>query len=206
MNHIKIYKQLIMNRICNPVKSTYKERHHIVPKSEGGSDDADNVVNLTAREHYIAHLLLAKIYGDKKMHSAVIYMQTGKRKKSKFKFNSHLYESMREAFGKKHSEYFKKHYIKEKHWNYGKHWSEEDKEKQRIAHKGQKAWNKGIPMSKEAKKKLSINNGAKRQEVRKKISKARLGKLWWNNDIICKQSKDCPGPEWKKGRLKKKKQ
>ena len=111
MNHIKTYKQLIMNRICNPVKSTYVERHHIVPKSEGGSDDADNIVNLTAREHYIAHLLLAKIYDDKKMHSAVIYMQTNHNKNRVFKFNSRLYEKMREEYGRKISTSYKgRHY------------------------------------------------------------------------------------------------
>ena len=119
-----------MNRICNPVKSAYKERHHIVPKSEGGSDDADNVVNLTAREHYIAHLLLAKIYDDKKMHCAVIYMQTkAKTQKRNFRFNSHLYEKIREEYGNKVSG--------KNHWNYGK-----------------PPWNKGIPLSDEQKEKI----------------------------------------------------
>jgi len=37
---------------------TYYEDHHIVPRSEGGTDNKENLVLLTAREHYIAHWLL----------------------------------------------------------------------------------------------------------------------------------------------------
>ena len=104
---------------------------------------------------------------------------------------------------------------------YGHVWTEEEKEKQRLSHIGQKAWNKGIHMAEEAKKKLSINSGSRRQEVREKISAAHKGKklseahkqkdreailgmLWWNNGIICKRNRECPGPQWKPGRLKKK--
>ena len=40
----------------------YYEWHHVVPKCMGGKDDFDNLVLLTAREHYLAHYLLTKIY------------------------------------------------------------------------------------------------------------------------------------------------
>lgn len=40
----------------------YGERHHIVPRSEGGTDDPANLVVLTAREHFLAHWLLYRIY------------------------------------------------------------------------------------------------------------------------------------------------
>jgi hypothetical protein len=39
----------------------YFERHHIIPKSLGGSDKASNFVNLTPREHFICHWLLTKM-------------------------------------------------------------------------------------------------------------------------------------------------
>lgn len=39
----------------------YFERHHIIPKSLGGTDLAENLVLLTAREHYVCHLLLTKM-------------------------------------------------------------------------------------------------------------------------------------------------
>lgn len=37
----------------------YKERHHILPKCMGGNDDKENLIDLTAQEHYEAHRLLA---------------------------------------------------------------------------------------------------------------------------------------------------
>lgn len=40
--------------------SGYTERHHIIPKSVGGSNDRNNIVRLTPREHYICHLLLPR--------------------------------------------------------------------------------------------------------------------------------------------------
>jgi len=42
-------------------KQGYFERHHIIPKSLGGQDDKSNMVFLTAREHFIVHLLLTKM-------------------------------------------------------------------------------------------------------------------------------------------------
>jgi len=39
----------------------YFERHHIIPKSIGGSDNDSNLVELTPREHFICHWLLTKM-------------------------------------------------------------------------------------------------------------------------------------------------
>ena len=39
---------------------TYHERHHIIPKCMGGTDDAENLIDLFAKEHFIAHKLLAQ--------------------------------------------------------------------------------------------------------------------------------------------------
>ena len=66
MNYQKIYNDLIQkrkNHILNK-KIQYCERHHILPHSCGGSDDDSNMINLTAKEHFIAHLLLIKIYQE----------------------------------------------------------------------------------------------------------------------------------------------
>ena len=41
--------------------SGYTERHHIIPKSLGGSNDKVNLVDLTAREHFVCHWLLTKM-------------------------------------------------------------------------------------------------------------------------------------------------
>ena len=66
MNYIRVYWSIIHNRLHNKVDG-YVEHHHIIPRSEGGLDNNDNIVALTAREHYICHLLLAKIYNDYKI-------------------------------------------------------------------------------------------------------------------------------------------
>jgi hypothetical protein len=61
MNYSKHYK-LLINRAKNRIKlAGYIENHHIVPKCLGGTDDAENICELTAEEHYVAHQLLAKM-------------------------------------------------------------------------------------------------------------------------------------------------
>jgi hypothetical protein len=65
MNYTKIYSQLIERaRNRKPEKDGYYERHHIIPKSLGGGNDKDNLVKLTAKEHFVAHKLLVEIYPD----------------------------------------------------------------------------------------------------------------------------------------------
>lgn len=59
------------------IPACYTERHHIVPKSLGGPDDACNLVTLTYREHFIAHWLLTKfkVGGElRKMQRALFAM------------------------------------------------------------------------------------------------------------------------------------
>ena len=51
----------IVNRAKARSTVGYFERHHIIPKSLGGTNDVDNLVNLTAREHFICHWLLTKM-------------------------------------------------------------------------------------------------------------------------------------------------
>lgn len=67
-------------------KTTYTEIHHILPKSIGGSELKDNLIKLTAKEHFFAHLLLAKMFlgvSGIKMVTAINAMKnlnvTGKR-------------------------------------------------------------------------------------------------------------------------------
>lgn len=43
-------------------QGVYYERHHILPRSAGGLDTKANLVLLTAKEHFICHLLLTKMF------------------------------------------------------------------------------------------------------------------------------------------------
>ena len=54
MNYEKIYNQII-ERAKNRVLEGYGEKHHIIPKCMGGKNNLDNLVNLTAREHFLSH-------------------------------------------------------------------------------------------------------------------------------------------------------
>lgn len=64
MNYQKIYSQIV-DRAKNRVLSGYCEKHHIVPRCMGGDNSKDNLVKLTAREHLVCHILLAKLHGGK---------------------------------------------------------------------------------------------------------------------------------------------
>lgn len=58
MNYKKIYNQIIKKAQERGPIEGYSEIHHIVPRSEGGSNSPENLVVLTAREHFICHWLL----------------------------------------------------------------------------------------------------------------------------------------------------
>jgi len=63
MDYTKIYNDICTRGQSRKLpKDIYSEKHHIIPKCMGGLDDLDNITILTAREHFIAHSLLCKIY------------------------------------------------------------------------------------------------------------------------------------------------
>jgi len=74
MNYQRIYDRLI-ERGKNRVLTEYTESHHILPRCLGGSDDKDNLVDLTPEEHYLCHQLLVKIHpDDSKLLNAALFM------------------------------------------------------------------------------------------------------------------------------------
>lgn len=74
MDYFKHYERLI-NRSKSRIIDGYTETHHIIPRCMGGSDDPENLVNLTPEEHYVAHQLLCKCYpNNTKLINAAIMM------------------------------------------------------------------------------------------------------------------------------------
>lgn len=63
MNYAAHYDRLV-RRARGRTLSGYKERHHVLPRCMGGGNEPENLVDLTAEEHYVAHQLLVKIYPD----------------------------------------------------------------------------------------------------------------------------------------------
>ena len=101
MNYENIYDNIIKYRKENPAKG-YTERHHILPRSLGGDDSIENLVSLTAREHFICHCLLAKMYKKnttkwRKMNHAFLMMKSANVQQQRY-FNSRLYEYARVHF------------------------------------------------------------------------------------------------------------
>lgn len=57
--YTKLYYKII-NNACGAVKESNdgKQVHHIIPRSLGGTDDSDNLVVLTYKQHRVVHRLL----------------------------------------------------------------------------------------------------------------------------------------------------
>ena len=91
MNYRNIYNSII-DKYKN--QSGITESHHIVPKSLGGDDSPENLVDVSPRVHYILHLLLYKMSSGndkKKMWYAVWNMSN----QGKIKTGS-MYQFIRE--------------------------------------------------------------------------------------------------------------
>ena len=97
MNYQRIYNQIV-ERAKNRQIEGYVEKHHIIPKCLGGSDAKENLVQLTAREHFICHQLLVEIYPNNiKLWYALFLMAIGKRKlkENQYIISSRTYEKIR---------------------------------------------------------------------------------------------------------------
>lgn len=62
------------------------EQHHIKPRSMGGSDNANNLVLLTVREHFLAHLLLFKMGYDTQIYSVECFLIDSINSYRKYRF------------------------------------------------------------------------------------------------------------------------
>lgn len=75
MNYLNIYNSLIEKAKSNIFDTDeYFETHHIEPKGLGGSDDINNLVKMTARQHFVAHWLLFRIYPTNKQIAAAFHI------------------------------------------------------------------------------------------------------------------------------------
>ena len=96
----------------------YHERHHILPKCMDGTNDEDNLIDLFAREHFEAHRLLALENPD---NDKLVYAWWMMSHIGRVEITAEEYQESKEAFDKiNHGE---------NHPNYGKHHSEESRNK-----------------------------------------------------------------------------
>jgi len=172
MDYYKHYLLLIEKaRLRMFPAGIYKEVHHVVPKSEGGTDDQDNLVALTAREHFVAHWLLHRADPSSNMRSFSFWRLCNS--KGNYVPSSRVYEEARKAHSQAISRALKgrtkspNHVAKVAASNTGKRRTAESKDRMRSAKlgkpltqahkdnmKGRIPWNKGQTMPHEVGEKI----------------------------------------------------
>ena len=137
MNKYENWYHAITERAQTRKIDDYTERHHIHPRSLGGTDDKDNLVALTAREHFICHWLLTKMHTGES-RAKMIYALNGMKRGNEFaqryktKITARVYENLKKEFSKVHS----------------------------ATMKGRTPTNKGKPMSEDQKAKIRATKSA----------------------------------------------
>lgn len=110
--YLKWYTNIICKRIkCEP--SGYCEKHHIIPKC---IVENNAIVKLTAREHFIVHLLLPKFIKDILLQKKLIFALWGichqhRESQKRIKVTGRTYENMKKDFSKRISG--KDHWMKD---------------------------------------------------------------------------------------------
>lgn len=114
----------------------YLEKHHIIPKSLGGEDSEENLVMLTAKEHFTCHHLLTKItHGDDrvKMWNAFFMMHMHPTTRKSRYFTARTFQLSKEKMAES-----KKKLVGEKNHFFGRKHSDLTKAKM------SNNWNRGL--------------------------------------------------------------
>ena len=126
----------IINKAKNRTITGYTEKHHIIPSSLGGTNNKENLVTLTAREHFVCHLLLTKMTTGNsryKMNFALHMLSNVKNiGKGRYVPSSRLYEYAKKHFKESLDQYWtsEKRAIRAaqtKETATGRKWSDESK-------------------------------------------------------------------------------
>lgn len=163
------YFSIISNAKSRTCLEGYSELHHIIPKSLGGSNDPSNLARLSAREHFICHLLLPKMVegkGRQKMIYACWAMANQKRpNQNRYTVNSRLYNIVKTQASRNHSLF--------------KH-TEEHKRNNSKLHKGK-------IVSDETRTKMSYSAKNRSSEHYKKAQESRKNNGYVASDETCKK-------------------
>jgi hypothetical protein len=175
MNYQRIYDSIIdrakedeSRKLQKKQKLNYFENHHIIPKCMGGGDSKENLVLLTAKEHYMCHRLLCVIYPSNSKLAYAMFCMTWLGVNNQYRYipSARIFESIRKEFRER---------VRKIHT--GKVLSEETKEKIRLASKNQKRLPKTpeqIQKTIETKRKLGKLKHS--ENTKNKISAAKIGR------------------------------
>ena len=163
----KLYHKITSNA-KQRITEGYTERHHIVPQSLGGSDAKENLVGLTAREHFICHWLLIKMTeGDER--GKMLYALQGMKAENKFqnryhtKITARVYEKYRLEHAENHSKRMKGRPA----WNKGRKLEGEELEEHRERTRNRKI--DPIKQAEGQRKRIEKIKGQKRSEETKRL-------------------------------------
>jgi hypothetical protein len=184
--YTKWYNQ-ITERARGRIIDTYTETHHIQPRSLGGSDDSNNLVELTAREHFICHWLLTKMTTGEDRHKmlSAFFLMRGNNSYQNRYINGRAYEILREEYaryistmnsGRVQPPEEKAKQIAAITGRKRKPFSAEWRQKMSEAHRGEKNHRFGVKVSEETKEKQRVKaTGRKQSEetIRKKADAIR---------------------------------
>ena len=94
------YRIIAQAQAAAQAADVYYEKHHIIPRSLGGSNKQDNLVRLTVRAHYVVHRLLTRMTTGDARHKMcfAIFLMTHTRKG--IRISSHTYQVIREQAAK----------------------------------------------------------------------------------------------------------
>jgi len=193
MNY-KLHYDKLIERAKSRKLQGYKEKHHIIPRSIGGTDNKDNLVNLTAREHFIAHILLVKIYPEEKgLINAVNMMCRGQDER---KIHNRMYGWLKERFTKRMSN------LQSGKGNsqFGTMWITKDKENKKIKKEEfdiykDLGWEKGRKnvISEDGKNKLRKANINKKVSIETKLKMSKANNTKHSNETKLKIGKAFKG-------------
>jgi hypothetical protein len=218
MDYKKIYDKIIERSKTRILGESYYEKHHIIPRCVGGSDDKENLCYLTPEEHYLVHQLLVKINPtNQKLLYAVRMMcihNSNKRMTNKEfgwvrrKLSENISEHFKQMWGKYSKEEYETRCENMK-WDEERYSNHSEYMKQRYENQEyydkfvetMTAVNKDVSKRKTAGKK--IKDKWNTLEFREKNIKSRIGIVWWTNGIDTMKSKESPGDNWYRGRSNK---
>ncbi|MEI6051267.1 MAG: NUMOD3 domain-containing DNA-binding protein [Opitutaceae bacterium] len=174
MNKYKNWYDSIIATATHRILITYTEKHHIIPRSLGGDDSSANLVNLTAREHFICHWLLTKIHIGEAKHKMLHALRMLRAEKIgqaryKTKITARVYANLKEEYALLQSDKL----TGSGNGFYGKHHTVEAKELIRQKNLGNKITNEQrqkIVLSKVGKKRAPFS-----EEWIANITEARQG-------------------------------
>ena len=165
------YKQFIDNILQTRGRfncgEEYHECHHILPKCVGGTNDEENLIDLFAREHYIAHKLLAL---ENPENYSLLYAWwnmsqiKGNKKQNRYILTAEEYEEVRVKCAIISSERIKG----ENHPMYGKHHKNSTKKKMSKAHKGKIIGEKNPMYGKHHSEEWKKENSKRMKEIHSK--------------------------------------